>query len=434
MDTTFDRISSHRLTEAQVLELLHQEEDRLERQVVDDALSLGERMIWRLTELCRDERSWTRSGPEFWAPVHATFILGAFEDPRSLMGLLASLRWSAKYGVDWVYEKLPSILGRIGRPALLPLKARIADSDAGELDRRTELHALAAVAARHPIHQGEVLDFVRGIADNADEEESIRSVAASVLLHFVRPGDRASVMASAIRQEWADRTPLFDAEEVEEVFTRGQQQLELYRKEWLDFYTPEAIEARRRRWAEEAEDARWARGVEEEALWVEEQRHRFLTKFEFTLGELEDDARGDALWVAESLTEYMVWYEGLAPWRCHRASVFSYLMDFFVRRVSQDAPGRIHAVPENLLRYVRFCADRGEVSAADLAEAEDCIRSEQDEFLAAALDPERRKAARGILEQMLSQGIDPRDPDAPPAAEAAPSGRERKTSRRNRPA
>lgn len=432
MDTTYDRISSHRLTEAELLELLYREEDRLPRQVVDDGLSLGERMIWRLTDLCRDERTWTQTGQAFWVPVHATYILGAFEDSRALMGLLASLRWSARYGVDWVYEKLPSILGRIGRPALLPLKARVADSDAGELDRMTELHALAAVAARHPIHQGEVLDFVRGIADNADEQEYIRSVAASVMLHFVRPSDRTSVVASAIRQEWSDRPPLFDAQEVDEVYARGQQQLETYRKEWLNFYTPESIDARRRRWAEEEEDARWARGVEEDAVWVEEQRHRFMTKFEFTLAELDDDARGDAMWVAESLTEYMVWYEALAPWRCNRVSVFSYLMDFFARRVSLDDPGRIQAVPGNLLRYVRFCADRGEVSAADLAEAEDCIRTEQEEFLAVALDPERRKAARAILEQMLSQGIDPRDPEAPPAAEVGPVAKERKTSRRIR--
>lgn len=432
MDTTYDRISSHRLSEAQLVDLLHTEEDRLERRVVDDGLSLGERMIWRLTDLCRDERTWTLTGAGFWAPVHATYILGAFEDARALMGLLASLRWSARYGVDWVYEKLPSILGRIGRPALLPLKARVVDSDAGELDRMTELHALAAVAARHPIHQGEVLDFVRGIADNEDENEHIRSISAAVLLDFVRPGDKKSVVASAIRQEWSDRPPLFDAQEVEDVFARGQQQLERYRKEWLDFYSPEAIEARQRRWNEEAEDARWARGVEEDAIWVEEQRQRFMTKFEFTLGELDDEARGDATWVAESLTEYMVWYEGLAPWRCNRASIFSYLMDFFTRRVSLDDPGRIHAVPENLLRYVRFCADRGEVSASDLAEVEDCIQTERDEFLAAARDPERRKAARAVLEQMLAQGIDPRDPDAPPAAELGPVAKERKTSRRIR--
>src|SRR6185503_7990936 len=182
MQSILQSISFHHLDDAQLVDALHREEDRLTRDVVDAFVARGERMMWRLTELCRDERSWQQSGPAFWAPVHATFILGAFEDSRALMGLLAALRWSAKYDVDWVYEKLPSILGRLGRPAILPLKARVADRDTAELDRRTEIHALAGIAARHPIHQGEILDFLRSIADDADEDESIRSEAASALL------------------------------------------------------------------------------------------------------------------------------------------------------------------------------------------------------------------------------------------------------------
>src|SRR6185295_6025874 len=108
METTVNRISFHQLTEEQLIESLYTQEDRLSRDVVAECVARGERMIWRLTELCREERSWTQQGPAFWAPVHATIILGAFEDSRALMGLLASLRWSAKYDVDWVYEKLPS--------------------------------------------------------------------------------------------------------------------------------------------------------------------------------------------------------------------------------------------------------------------------------------------------------------------------------------
>jgi len=432
METTVNRISFHQLTEEQLIESLYTQEDRLSRDVVDECVARGERMIWRLTELCREERSWTQQGPAFWAPVHATFILGAFEVSRALMGLLASLRWSAKYDVDWVYEKLPSILGRIGRSAILPLKARVADRDNGELDRMTELQALAGVAARHPIHQGEVLDFVRSIADDSDEEEGIRSVAAALLLKFVRPGDRKSIVASAIRQEWCDRPSLFDAQEIEQAYAKGAQQLDSYHQDWMAFYAPEAIEARRRRWDEEAEDAGWSDGVLQNAPWVEEQRHRFLTKYEFSLVDHDDSARGDALWVAESMTEYLVWYEGLAPWRWNGVSVFSYLMDFFTRRISLDDPGRIHVVPENVLHFVRFCALHGHVSAADLQAAEECVDAERDEFLEVALDPERRRIARAVIEQMLASGIDPRDPDAPPAAEAAPRTKERKTSRRLR--
>lgn len=432
METTLSRISFHQLTEEQLVSLLHTEEDRLTRDIVDEFVGRGERMIWRLTELCRDERSWTQSGPASWAPVHATFILGAFQDGRALMGLLASLRWSARYDFDWVYEKLPAILGRIGRPALPPLKARISDADTSELDRMTEMRALAAIAARHPIHQGEVLDFLRSIADDADEIEGIRGVAASVLLQFVRPGDRNTIVAAAIRQQWGERPALFDAQDIDEAYARGEQDLEVYLQDWLDFYAPEAIDSRQRRWDEDAEDARWDVGARASAIWIDEQRHRFLTKYEFSLAELDDAQRGDALWVADSMTEYVVGHEGLAPWRWNGASVFSYLMDFFARRVALDDPGRIDAVPENLLRFVRFCADRGLVSSQDLKEAEDCVAAEREEFVGAALDPERRRMARAILEQMLASGIDPRDPAAPPTAEAPAPVKERKTSRRLR--
>jgi len=432
MESTLGGISLQQLTEDQLVDLLRISEDTLTRDVVDEFVSRGERMVWKLTELCRDERSWTQGGSAFWAPIHATFILGAFEDSRALMGLLAALRWSAKYDVDWIYEKMPSILGRIGRPAILPLKARVVDRETSELDRRTELHALGGVAARHPIHQGEILDFIRSIADDSDEQESIRSVAASVLLRFVRPGDRKAIVASAIRQEWCDRPSLFDAQEIDLAYDRGTQQLDDYLQDWLAFYSPEAVDARQRRWEEEGEDACWSTGVETEAPWVEEQRHRFLTKYEFSLVDHADTARGDALWVAESMTEYLVWHEGLAPWRWNGPSAFAYMMDFFARRISLDDPGRIHAVPENLLQFVRFCAARGYVSGPDLASVEECVEAERDEFVGAALDPERRRIARAVLEQMLASGLDPRDPAALPASQGGTRVKERKTSRRLR--
>jgi hypothetical protein len=112
--------------------------------------------------------------------------------------------------------------------------------------------------------------------------------------------------------------------------------------------------------------------------------------------------------------------------------VFAYLMDYFARRVALDDAGRIHVVPDNLLQFVRFCTERGYVTEADLQAAEECVAAERDEFVGAALDPDRRRVARAILEQMLAGGIDPRDPGAPPAAQAAPPAKERKTSRRIR--
>jgi len=90
-------------------------------------------------------------------------------------------------------------------------------------------------------------------------------------------------------------------------------------------------------------------------------------------------------------------------------------------------------VAVGLLAFVRFCAAHGYVSEADLASVEECVDAERDEFVAAALDPDRRRLARAVLEQMLKAGLDPRDPAAPPAAaDAAAPVKERKTSRRLR--
>jgi hypothetical protein len=257
-------------------------------------------------------------------------------------------------------------------------------------------------------------------------------MAAAVLLDFARPGDRKSIVAASIRQEWCDRPSRFDAHDIEAAYARGAQQLESYQQDWLDFYSPEAIEARLRRWMEEQQDAEWAVGGDAAAPWVVEQRSRFLTKYEFSLVDHDDEARGDALWVAESMTEYLVFHEGLAPWRWNGPSAFAYLMDFFARRVSLDDPGRIHVVPDNLLQFARFCALHGYISDADLKGVEECVATERDEFVGVALDADRRRAARAILAQMLAGGIDPRDPAAPPVSGCARPAQERKTSRRIR--
>jgi hypothetical protein len=431
MDTALFRVSLSVLTDDQLFEFLHTSGDALSRDVVDEILRRREAVLGRLTDLLRDEAAWQRSGEAYWAPVHATFILGALEDERSLRGLLAAFRNSLRHDVDWIHERLPALFGPLGRPALPALKASAMDAAASELERTTAVRCLAGVAAHQPIHQGEVLDLLRAMADDESEAEAVRTAAAEVLLAFVRPGDRRVAASAAIRQQWSDRPARFELSDVEEAWAAGLQRLDAYRADWLQFYAPEAAEARRLRWAEEAEDRRWAGAGAE---WVGEQVARFLVKYEFTLGELDDAERGDATWVAESLAEYLVWYEGTAPWRLNRDTVFGYLMDTFSRRVAADHPGRVESVPPAILRYARFCAGLGKVGVADLDAVESVVASEHEAFVAAAQDPERRRVAREVLERLVAQGIDPRDPERVPApATPVPASKDRPTERRRRP-
>lgn len=434
MDTALRRISFQVLTDKQLLLFLSTAADRLPLSAVEEGLRRGASFAGLLTELCRAEESWRQSGAAYWTPVHATFILGALEDEVALRGLLAALRWSVYYDVDWVHAQLPSLFGPLGRAAIAPLRAHVADASGSEAGRVTAIRCLAGVAAHHPIHQGEILDSLRVLADDDTEPDFARLAAAEVLVAFVRPGDRGAAAGAAIRQQWSDRPASFDVADVEAAWARGEQRLEGYRRDWLDFYTPEAVEVRQRRWRAEAEDRRWARGTEDGAPWVEEQRQRFLTKFEFTLGDCDDQERGDACWVSEALVEYLVWHEGAAPWRLNGSTVFGYLMDTFARRVTLDHPGCIEAVPPQLLRFARFCAEHALIAEEDLADVERVVAEEQDAFVSVALDPERRRIAREVLDRMVAAGIDPRDPDRGvlPASPLPPS-KERPTSRRQRP-
>ena len=421
----------------ELLELLHAREDRLPREAVDEILRRADWMVARLAALCGDERAWRQTGPSFWAPVHAAYLLGAVGDVRCLRGLLAALRWSSRADVDWVWEMIPSMIGPLGRAALPPLTALILDPAAGELERTVAVHALAAVGAHWPVEQGEILDFLRSRTEDEDGHPAVRGAAALALMAFARPGDRTAALGEALRQRWSDHAPLFDEDDVEEAFSRTEPATEVYRQDWMAFYTPEATAERQRRWRREEEDVRWARGASGGAAWVEDRRGALLSRYEASLEGLDDETRGDAIWVADSMTEYIVHHEGRAPWRWDASSAFAYLIDAFARRVALDRAGRLEAVPAGMLGFIGFCAAEGLLAEEERMDAEACIEAERDDLLAAVGSSSRRREARAVLERLLARGVDPASPEEKgtrfrrPDASAAPS-LSRGTGRRRR--
>jgi hypothetical protein len=402
------------LSDARLIDLLCTEEDRLSSSAAGEFVRRADRMLDLLADLCRDENSWRRADALFWTPVHASYLLGAIGDERGARGLLASLRWSVRYDVDWVWEMMPSLLGGVGRPVAGHHRTIVRDPDPAELDRALAVHCLAGVAVRHPVEQGGTLDFLKDRADDEAEEEPVRNAAAWVLFKFARPGDRKAVLGAALRQRWGDREPSLDLARVRDACARGAQDLDEYRRDWMAFYREDQIAARQKRWREEVEGERWARAVQSGASWVERSRERLLREYEAALSDLGDQARGEALWVADSMTEYLSWHEGLPPWRWTGPTAFSYLMDFFSRRVGLDDPGRIGIVPDGMVRFIRFCRALGHVAEEDRLEAEERVASEREDFVGAALDPARRRQARSTLERLVAAGEDPAHPSEPP--------------------
>ena len=425
-------VSGFVLTDDQLLDFLRLEEDRVPRPVAEEILRRGDWMREPLTAICRDEHAWHQEGPAFWTPVHAAYLLGAIGGTGALKGLLGALRWSSRYDVDWVWESLPAMIGPLGRAAVPPLRAHAFDPDGGERERVVAVHALAAVAARHSIEQGEILDLLRAGAEDEEEVAAVRGACALALLAFARPGDRKAILGEALRQRWVDRAPLFDEQDVEAAYARGTPDLSEYTADWMSFYDAARIEERQHAWREREEDLRWSRGVSAGASWVDRELGRFLELYEASLVDLGDEARGDALWVADSMAEYLVRHEGRAPWRWNGATAFAFLMDVFARRVAADHAGRIDAVPDAMSRFIGYCRREGRIGEREMAEAEARIASERGEFVEAARDPERRREARETLGRLVANGVDPSKPEreGTRVRRSAPATRE--TARRSR--
>ena len=65
METALARVSLSLLTDDQLLDYLRTREDRLPRDVVDEFVRRGERVIAPLSDICRDERSWKQADALF---------------------------------------------------------------------------------------------------------------------------------------------------------------------------------------------------------------------------------------------------------------------------------------------------------------------------------------------------------------------------------
>ncbi|TAL16819.1 SEC-C domain-containing protein [bacterium] len=246
------------LTDGELIELLFISGDSLSHDAVDEFLERGQRMIPLLNHIAADKNSWTRPMPEWWAVVHATYILGSFESTDTLPGLLGALRWADAFDNEWVTEDLPSIFGKVGRPAYGHLLAVAQDFSAGWGARSIALSGLAAIGIRDKLLLPGVLDFAAKIVENETEPLPFRQTAANVLLDF-RSKRHSRILKKFGREEALRRDEIASYEgsfydwEVDEFLSSDNNDLEFYERDWLSFYDPEERQRRQEYWEEERE-------------------------------------------------------------------------------------------------------------------------------------------------------------------------------------
>ena len=235
---------------------IFEDEDRLSRDVVEEFIRRADEMIPVLSSIVKDRSFWTANLPEWWAPIHATYILGAISGAEVLTPLLAALRWADAYDNEWVVEDLPSMFAKVGSPAIQKLKGIAMDESAGWTARTIAFDSLAAISIAHPEHERRLLHFIEGILCNEDEEKTVRRSAAIILIDFRKKHLRTELMkvvdeerrVSELDDEYRCVLTVADLDRELSLTERAE---DYYVHNWLQFYNPEEISKRQVHWSEE---------------------------------------------------------------------------------------------------------------------------------------------------------------------------------------
>ncbi len=231
--------------------LLYTEADALARKTADAIVARGPAIVPRLVRVLADDAAWGADDAAWWAPVHASYLLGAIGGEPVVRPLLRALAQAFDEEQPWIYEPMPSILARLGAPAVEPLLEMIQDDRQDEPTRLAAAEALEFLAVRHPALREGLLDRLAGVARDASRGDVARWTAAAPLLRFARPQDRDLLADLGRRQAGRGDDAHFLPDSVEATYRTGPD-LEDASEDWMTFYDPEALAKRER------EDETWA--------------------------------------------------------------------------------------------------------------------------------------------------------------------------------
>lgn len=240
----------------ELLELLFTDEDRLPRTAVNEMIRRSDEIIQSLSAIVMGKTLWTANLPEWWAPVHATYILGAIGSKESVIPLFSSLKWADAFDNEWVVEDMPSIMGSLGTPVIKPLERLVLDRSEGWSARSVAIDSLAAVSIRNKDTENHTVEILSQILGDKTEEPGVRRSAAVVLMDLRRKDCKnALIKFFAEEEKILKQDPFFsktmNAKDIEKQLSISEKEVEYYLRDWLEFYDPAEIKKRQERWAEE---------------------------------------------------------------------------------------------------------------------------------------------------------------------------------------
>ncbi len=177
------------LTDDVLINLLLTEGDRLSRDVIDEIVRRGHAVVDALTWLVMDSRTWRAEPPAQWAPIHATFALGAIGGENTLLGLLTAAEHAEACACEQVITALPAIFGRFGASARPFLSERLRDEGRRPRLRAIMARCLAATTLHAPQGTDDVFAEIEAVSAAA-EDVALKTATEEVLAQLQQARDR----------------------------------------------------------------------------------------------------------------------------------------------------------------------------------------------------------------------------------------------------
>src|SRR6266542_5378733 len=175
------------------------------------ALGLRQEHLPDLLRMARDRGLYTANGDtdEVWAPLHAFYALSELDVSAVVPELIPLFDLED----DWLDTALPELFGKVGAPALEPLRIYLADRTRWGFGHWHACDALERIAVQHPELRGQVVAILSDVlrdAEHYDEEtctgamDALVELGAVEALPLIRHAFELGRIDEMMRGPWGD--------------------------------------------------------------------------------------------------------------------------------------------------------------------------------------------------------------------------------------
>jgi len=244
-------------TPSELIENMIRDEDRVPRNVIDECARRGEQMLDFLAPFAQaDDELENETSGHWWLRLHAVMTLGLIPDEAAGMLLVDFIHNISREEYEdlqgWFSGYWPALTHNKPATTIALLRDICMDKKINWYLRSNITDAVIADALK----QGEAaleqaLDWLVQLAADEEQEWDYRFCIANTLLDFPRERNRELLYTLAAEQDtfctYFSKKDVIDAYEQ----NKDQPEWERFSDPW-QFYNPEEIESRQRRWQEES--------------------------------------------------------------------------------------------------------------------------------------------------------------------------------------